>query len=91
MRFLTNNVFRFIALFFTKTFFFVFIFFGACIKCKSLTFLLILPATVCIMQHPAYQNDGETFNSVNGPVNSTYKVNVFNKVLIFVTNVYVDI
>ena len=52
--------------------------------------MLILPAAVCIMQHPAYQNDGGTFNSVNGPVNSTYKVNVFNKVLIFVT-VYVDI
>ena len=52
--------------------------------------MLILPAAVCIMKHPAYQNDGETFNSVNGPVNSTCKVNVFNKVLIYVT-VYVDI
>ena len=84
--FLIYYFFRFTALVFTNTFSFVFVFFGAFTKYKSLALLLILPAAVCIMREPPYKNDCVIFNSVNRPVNSTYKANVFNKFLIFLTN-----
>ena len=90
-RFLINYFFRFIALVFTNTFSFVFVFFGAFTKYKSLALLLILPAAVCIMREPPYKNDCVIFNSVNRPVNSTYKANVFNKFLIFLTNFFVNV
>ena len=48
-RFLIYYFFRFTALVFTNTFSFVFVFFGAFTKYKSLALLLILPAAVCIM------------------------------------------
>ena len=38
------------------------------------------------MREPPYKNDCVIFNSVNRPVNSTYKANVFNKFLISLTN-----
>ena len=47
--FLIYYFFRFTALVFTNTFSFVFVFFGAFTKYKSLALLLILPAAVCIM------------------------------------------
>ena len=77
--FLIYYFFRFIALVFTNTLSFVFVFVGTFAKYKSLAFLLILPGAVCIMREPPYKNDCVIFNSVNRPVNSTYKVNVFNK------------
>ena len=79
-------LFRFIALIFTNAFSFFFVFFGTFTKYKSLEFLLILPAAVCIMQHPPYQNDCAIFNSVNRPVNSTYKTNVLTKFLAFLAS-----
>ena len=84
--FLIYYFFRFIALVFTNTFSFVFVFFGAFTKYKSRALLSILPAAVCIMQEPPYKNDCVIFNSVNRSLNSTYKANVFNKFLIFLTN-----
>ena len=89
--FLIYYFFRFTALVFTNTFSFVFVFFGAFTKYKSLALLLILPAAVCIMREPPYKNDCVIFNSVNRPVNSTYKANVFNKFLIFLTNFSVNV
>ena len=53
--------------------------------------MLILPGAVCIMREPPYKNDCVIFNSVNRPVNSTYKANVFNKFLIFLTNFSVNV
>ena len=79
------------ALVFTNTLSFVFVFFGAFTKNKSLALLLILPGAVCIMREPPYKNDCVIFNSVNRPVNSTYKANVFNKFLIFLTNFSVNV
>ena len=80
---------------FYKYFLFRFHIFGAFTKYKSLPLLLILPAAVCIMREPPCKNDCVIFNSVNRPVNSTYKANVLNKFLIFLTkfsvNVYVVI
>ena len=38
------------------------------------------------MREPPYKNDCVIFNSVNRPINSTYKANVFDKLLIFLTN-----
>ena len=79
---------------FYKYFLFHFRIFGAFSKYKSQALLLILPAAVCIMQELPYKNDCVIFNSVNRPVNSTYKANVLNKFLIFLTNfsiVYVAI
>ena len=38
------------------------------------------------MREPPYKNDCMIFNSVNRPVNSTYKANVFNKFSISITN-----
>ena len=90
-RFLIYYFFRFTALVFTNTFSFVFVFFGAFTKYKSLALLLILPAAVCIMREPPYKNDCVIFNSVNRPVNSTYKANVFNKFLISLTNFSVNV
>ena len=43
------------------------------------------------MREPPYKNDCVIFNSVNRPVNSTYKANVFNKFLTFLTNFSVNI
>ena len=43
------------------------------------------------MQESPYKNDCVIFNSVNGPVNSTYKANVLNKFLIFLTNFSVNV
>ena len=47
------------------------------------------------MREPPYKNDCVIFNSVNRPVNSIYRANVFNKFLIFWTsfsvNLYVGI
>ena len=43
------------------------------------------------MREPPYKNDCVIFNSVNRPVNSTYKANVFNKFLIFLTNFSVNV
>ena len=43
------------------------------------------------MREPPYKNDCVIFNSVNRPVNSTYKANVLNKVLIFLTNFSVNV
>ena len=43
------------------------------------------------MREPPYKNDCVLFNSVNRPVNSTYKANVLNKVLIFLTNFSVNV
>lgn len=83
--------FRFIALVFTKAFLFLFEFFGAFTKYVSLSFLLVLPAAVCIVQHLPYQNDCIFFNSVNRLVNSTYNANVLNKFLIFWTDCSVNI
>ena len=68
-RFLIYYFLRFIALFFTNTFFFLFVFFGAFTKYKYLAFLLILPAAVCITREPLYKNDCVIFNSVNRLVN----------------------
>ena len=48
-RFLIYYFFRFTALVFTNTFSFVFVFFGAFTKYKSLALLLILPVAVCIL------------------------------------------
>ena len=90
-RFLMYYFFRFIALVFTNTFSFVFVFFGAFTKCKSLGLLLILPAAVSIMWEPPYRKDCVIFNSVNRPVKSAYKANVFNKFLIFLTNFSVNV
>ena len=60
---------------------------------KYLAFLLILPAAICIMGQPLHKNNCVIFNSVNRPVNSTYKAYVFNKFLTFLTNcsVYVNV
>ena len=76
---------------FYKYFLFRFRIFGAFTKYNSLALLLILPAAVCTMQEPPYKNDCVIFNSVNSPVNSTYKANVFNKFLIFLTNFSVNV
>ena len=38
------------------------------------------------MREPPHKNDCVIFNSVNRPINSTYKANVFDKFLIFLTN-----
>ena len=76
---------------FYKYFLFRFRIFGAFTKYNSLALLLILPAAVCIMREPPYKNDCVIFNSVNRPVNSTYKANVFNKFLIFLTNFSVNV
>ena len=54
-------------------------------QCKSQVFLQILPAVVCIKRQPPCKNDCVIFKSVNRPVNSTYKANVFNKILTFLT------
>ena len=89
--FLIYYFFRFIALVFTNTFFFLFVFFSAFIKNKYLAFLLILPATVCIMRQPRYKNDCLIFNSVNRPINSTNKANVFNKFLTSLANFSVNV
>ena len=43
------------------------------------------------MQQPPYKNDFVIFNSVNRPVNSTCKANVFNKFLTFLTNFSVNV
>ena len=43
------------------------------------------------MREPPYKNDCVIFNSVNRPVNSTYKANVFNKFLISLTNFSVNV
>ena len=43
------------------------------------------------MREPPYKNDCVIFNSVNRPVNSTYKANVFNKFLISLTNFSVKV
>ena len=56
-----------------------------------LAFLLILPAAVCIIRQPLYKNECVVFNSINRPVNSTYKANVFNKFLNFSTNFSVNV
>ena len=42
------------------------------------------------MREPPYKNDCVIFNSVNRPVNSTYKANVLNKFLIYLTNFSVN-
>ena len=76
---------------FYKYFLFHFRIFGAFSKYKSQALLLILPAAVCIMQELPYKNDCVIFNSVNRPVNSTYKANVFNKFLISLTNFSVNV
>ena len=89
--FLIYYFFRFIALVFTNTFFFLFVFFGAFAKYKSLSFLLILPATVYIMRQPPFKNYFVIFHGVNRAVNSTYKANVFKKVLTFLTNFPVNV
>ena len=89
--FLIYYLFRFTALVFTNTFSFVFIIFGAFTKFKSQVLLLLLPAAVCIMQEPPYKNNQVIFNSVNRPVNSTYKANIFNKLLISLTNFSVNV
>ena len=89
--FLIYYFFRFIALVFTNTLSFVFVFFGTFTKYKSLALLLILPGALCIMREPLYKNHCVIFNSVNRPVNSTYKANVFNKFLIFLTNFSVNV
>ena len=47
--------------------------------------------TVCIMREPPYKNDCLVFNTVNRSVNSTYKANVFNKLLISLTNLFVNV
>ena len=60
---------------FYNTFYFVFVFFGAFTKYKSLALLLVLLAAVCIMQERQYENDCVILNSVSRPVNSTYKAN----------------
>ena len=72
-------------------FYFAFKFFGAFTKYRSLAFLLILRAIVCIMGKTPYKNDCVIFNSVNRPVNSTYKANVLNKFLTFLTNFSVNV
>ena len=89
-RFLIYYFFRFIVLVFTNSFFFVFIFSDAFAKWKPLVFLLILPAAVCTMRQPPCKNDCVIFNSVNGPVNSTYKANVFSKFFTFLINCSVN-
>ena len=89
--FLMYYFFRFTALDFTNYFSLVFVFFGVFTKYKSLALLLALPAAVCIMRESQYKNDCVVFNSVNRPVNSTYKVNVLNKSLIFLTNFPVNV
>ena len=43
------------------------------------------------MRQPPYESDCVIFNSVNRPVNSTYKANVFNKFLTFLTNFSVKV
>ena len=43
------------------------------------------------MREPPYKNDCVIFNSVNRPVNSTYKANVCNKFLISLTNFSVNV
>ena len=89
--FLIYYLFRFTALVFTNTLSSVSVFFGAFTKYKSQALLLILPAAACIMREPPYKNDCVIFNSVNRPVNSTYKANVFNKFLISLTNFSVNV
>ena len=90
-RFLIYYFFRFTALVFTNTFSSVFVFFGAFTKYKSVALLLILPPAVWIMWEPPYKNNCVVFNSVNRPVNSTYKADVFNKFLISLTNFSVNV
>ena len=89
--FLIYYFFRFTALVFTNTLSFVFVFFGGFTKDKPLALLLILPGAVCIMREPPHKNDCVIFNSVNRPVNSTYKANVFKFFLIFLTNFTVNV
>ena len=43
------------------------------------------------MRYPPYKNDCVSFNSVNRPVNSTYKANVYNKFVISLTNISVNV
>ena len=43
------------------------------------------------MQEPPYKNNCVIFNTVNRPVNSTYKANVFNKLLISLTNFSINV
>ena len=43
------------------------------------------------MREPPYKNECVIFNSVNRPVNSTYKYNVYNKFLISLTNFSVNV
>ena len=43
------------------------------------------------MREPPYKNNCVVFNSVNRPVNSTYKADVFNKFLISLTNFSVNV
>ena len=74
---------KFIASFLQKISFSFSFIFCAFTKYKSLAFLLTLPAAVYIMQYPSYQDNRVHFNSVNRPVNSNYKVNVFNRSLTF--------
>ena len=88
---ISNITFSDLQLWFLEILSVVFVFFGAFTKYKSLAFLLILPAVVCIMREPPYKNDCVIFNSVNRPVNSTYKANVLNKFLIFLTNFSVNV
>ena len=85
---LISNIllFQIYSLDFYKYFLFPFSFlFRVFTKYKYLAFLLFLAAVVCIMRQPLYKNDCVIFNSVNKPANSTYKANVFNKFLNFLT------
>ena len=43
------------------------------------------------MREPPYKNDCVIFKNVSRPVNSTYKANVLNKFLIFLTNFSVNV
>ena len=43
------------------------------------------------MAQPLYKNDCVIFNSLNRPVNSTYKTNVFNKFFTFLNNFSVKV
>ena len=43
------------------------------------------------MREPPHKNDCVIFNSVNRPINSTYKANVFDKFLIFLTNFSINV
>ena len=74
---------KFIASFLQKLSFSLSFIFCAFTKYKSLAFLLTLLAAVYIMQYPSYQDNRVRFNGVNRPVNSNYKVNVFNRSLTF--------